>query len=104
MSDDILAEDLFAGAPEPQKFTLGTSIYAERDGEILLIKRSAGGAFAGQWYLPGGAVDPGESPDEAIVRELREESGLEVTEEPELVGAYIMRLYGHDMLMLSYRA
>jgi 8-oxo-dGTP diphosphatase len=102
--NDILAEQLFAGAPEPQKFTLGTAIYAEQGGQILLIKRAAGGAYAGQWYLPGGAVDPGESPDDAVVRELREESGLEVSEEPDLVGAYIMRLYGHDMLMLSYRA
>lgn len=47
-----------------------------RDGEgrILLQRR----ADDGRWNLPAGAVDPGESPDEAVVREVREETGLEV--------------------------
>lgn len=103
MTDDILREDL-AGQGDWPTYALGTALYAERDGQILLLKRAAGSAFAGQWYVPGGAVDPGETPDEAVVRELREEAGLEVTAEPELVGAYFARLYGRDVLMLSYRA
>jgi 8-oxo-dGTP pyrophosphatase MutT (NUDIX family) len=101
--DDPTRED--AGATwEPPKYALGAVVYAERDGEILLLKRAGETAFSGQWYLPGGAVDPGESPQEAAVRELREESGLDVLEEPELVGCYLSRLYGHDFLMLSFRA
>lgn len=43
-------------------------------GEILLIRR----ADDGRWGLPAGAVDPGESPAAALVREVREETGLEV--------------------------
>lgn len=101
--NDPTRED--AGADwEPPKYALGAVVYAERDGEILLLKRAGETAFSGQWYLPGGAVDPGESPQEAAVRELREESGLDVLEEPELVGCYLSRLYGHDFLMLSFRA
>ena len=47
-----------------------------RDGEgrILLMRR----ADDGRWGLPAGAVDPGESPAEAVVREVREETGLVV--------------------------
>ena len=41
---------------------------------------------------------------DAVLRELREESGLEMTEEPELVGCYFGRMYGHDFLQISFRA
>jgi len=43
-------------------------------GEILLQRRSDDG----QWGLPGGSCDPGEEPAETIVREVREETGLDV--------------------------
>lgn len=44
---------------------------------ILLTKRAAGlRKHAGQWALPGGGIDPGESPEEAALRELQEEVGL----------------------------
>jgi len=62
------------------------------------------GSFEGQWFVPGGALDEGETPVECAVRELREESGLEVDEEPELVGAYFAYIYGHRWLMLTFRA
>ena len=60
------------------------------------------GALSGQWYLPGGAVEVGESPDEAARRELQEESGLEVEGPLDLLNAYPARLYGRDFLQLSY--
>ena len=47
---------------------------------ILLTRRAAGlRQHAGQWALPGGAIDPGESPEEAALRELQEEVGLALT-------------------------
>jgi len=49
----------------------------ERNGYILMIKRSAN-YFAGLWGLPGGKVEEGEHFDETVVRELYEETGLEV--------------------------
>lgn len=99
MSDHETAESW----PEPPMFPLGSVVYAERDGKILLLKRVADAGFGGQWFLPGGAVDPGEGPEDAAIRELREESGLEVVGGLELVGAYLCFLYGRDILLLSYR-
>ncbi|MFJ4769244.1 (deoxy)nucleoside triphosphate pyrophosphohydrolase [Streptomyces uncialis] len=50
------------------------------DGERLLAaRRSAPADLAGRWELPGGKVERGESPTAALVRELREELGVDVT-------------------------
>jgi 8-oxo-dGTP diphosphatase len=49
-----------------------------RGGAVLAARRTRPVELAGQWELPGGKVEPGESPDEAVVRELREELGCEV--------------------------
>lgn len=46
--------------------------------EMLLIQRSAGNTVAGKWDIPGGRMSFGESLNEALAREVREESGLEV--------------------------
>ncbi len=83
-------------------YALSAVVYAERNGQILLLKRATG-ALTDQFFLPGGGVEPGELPEEAAARELREESGLEIDGELELVGAYPMWIYGRDCLQLSYR-
>lgn len=85
-------------------YALGAVVYVERGDEILLLKRAAGSALAGQWFLPGGGVERGELPEEGARRELREEAGLEIEGELELIGAYPMEAYGLDMIQLSYRA
>ena len=48
-------------------------------GRVLIAQRPAGKALAGRWEFPGGKLHPGESPYEALVRELREELGVEVS-------------------------
>ncbi|MFE1287530.1 (deoxy)nucleoside triphosphate pyrophosphohydrolase [Streptomyces sp. NPDC058751] len=48
-----------------------------RDGRLLAARRSAPPDLAGRWELPGGKVETGESPERALVRELREELGVD---------------------------
>jgi 8-oxo-dGTP diphosphatase len=47
------------------------------DNRILIAQRPEGKSLAGLWEFPGGKVDAGESPEEALIRELREELGVE---------------------------
>jgi 8-oxo-dGTP diphosphatase len=47
------------------------------DGRLLIAQRPAGKSMAGLWEFPGGKVDPGETPEQALVRELHEELGIE---------------------------
>ena len=46
--------------------------------EVLIAKRPPGRPLAGLWEFPGGKVEQGEEPEEALVRELREELGIEI--------------------------
>lgn len=52
----------------------------DADGRVLLAQRPAGKADAGLWEFPGGKVEGGEGLEEALVRELREELGIETEE------------------------
>lgn len=47
------------------------------DGQLLAARRSAPVELAGRWELPGGKVEPGETPEAALERELREELGVD---------------------------
>ena len=70
--------------------TLGArAIVINAEGQILLVKHT----YQPQWHLPGGGVKRGESVKAAVVRELKEETGVIATEEPELFGIYF-----HDYL------
>jgi ADP-ribose pyrophosphatase YjhB (NUDIX family) len=60
-------------------FVCGAAVHVFREGRLLLTRRSAHvGRGAGWWTPPGGHLDPGEMPEEAVVREAREEVGLDV--------------------------
>jgi len=54
---------------------------------VFLVRRGRGRPLAGQWEFPGGKVEVGESPEDALRRELREELGLAVGQ-PRLFGAH----------------
>jgi len=53
-------------------------ICRDGSGRVLLARNSGASAFPGEWTLPGGGVDQGEHPDDAVVREFAEETGLRV--------------------------
>ncbi len=50
----------------------------DTDGRVLLTRRPEGKKLAGLWEFPGGKLDPGETPEAALIRELHEELGIEV--------------------------
>ena len=52
----------------------------DADNRVLLAKRPEGKPMAGLWEFPGGKVDDGELPETALVRELQEELGIDITE------------------------
>jgi 8-oxo-dGTP diphosphatase len=89
--------------PESPVFYLSSAVFAQRGGQILLLKR-AGGEMTGGWYLPGGALDPGETIEQCAARELLEESGLVPTGPLVCVAVAHMHVYGADSLQVLYAA
>lgn len=65
--------------PEESKRLLLVAACAlvDGDGRVLIAQRPEGKQLAGMWEFPGGKVEPGETPEETVVRELREELGIE---------------------------
>jgi len=62
------------------KITEVAAAVIERPGEILLAQRPGGKPYPGYWEFPGGKIEAGEDPRAALVRELKEELDIEVTE------------------------
>jgi mutator protein MutT len=61
----------------PPAFHVHVDAIVRRDDEVLVMKRAMG-TLSGAWYFPGGSLEHGESPEDAVRREIREEAQLEV--------------------------
>ncbi|GAB3659499.1 (deoxy)nucleoside triphosphate pyrophosphohydrolase [Nocardioides korecus] len=70
-------------------------------GRVLAARRSGPPALAGRWELPGGKVDPGETPDAAAVREVAEELGCRVEVTGRLEGRSVV---GEDLVLVAVTA
>jgi len=78
-----------------------------REGRVLIAKSKAGSYMAGRWEFPGGKVERGEKPEDALIREIKEELGVEIN----VLDLFHVNNHVYDMLekkrhirLLSYNA
>ena len=76
---DLVADGVQPRSTDKRPLTqVAVGILVQADGQFLLTSRPAGKSYAGYWEFPGGKVESGETLQAALVRELREEIGIEV--------------------------
>ena len=73
----------------------------ERDGRVLICRRRADQAHPLKWEFPGGKVEEGETPEAALIRELREELGIEA-EAPSEIARYQFTYPGKKAILLIF--
>ncbi|MHA6762701.1 (deoxy)nucleoside triphosphate pyrophosphohydrolase [Streptacidiphilus sp. PAMC 29251] len=76
-------------SPSAPRIVVGGALLAR--GQVLAARRSAPAEVAGRWEFPGGKVEAGETPAQALVRELREELGVEARALARIPGAWPVR-------------
>ncbi len=77
----------------------------DADGRVLLAQRPEGKSLAGLWEFPGGKIDAGETPEAALIRELREELGIELCTNCFAPLSFVSHAYEQfHLLMLLYVA
>lgn len=79
---------------------VAAAVMLRADGAFLLAQRPAGKVYAGYWEFPGGKIEPGEAPAQALARELHEELGVDIGEPyPWLTRIYT---YPHGTVRLRF--
>jgi len=78
-------------ATEKVRKTVGSVIVNQKSSEYLLLKRADEEYLAGLWELPSGKVEESESLTEALIREVKEETGLTIHNKPHFIDTFEYR-------------
>jgi 8-oxo-dGTP diphosphatase len=87
-----------ATAPDRPIVLVAAVALIDTDGRILLAQRPLGKSMAGLWEFPGGKVEAGETPEDALIRELAEELGIEVM--PACLAPYTFASHSYERFHL----
>ncbi len=85
-------------APGKRMVLVSAVALIDADGRVLLARRPEGKPLAGLWEFPGGKVHPGETPEAALIRELREELAIDVAES--CLAPFAFAAHGYDSFHL----
>lgn len=66
----------------------------DTDNRVLIAQRPAGKSMAGLWEFPGGKVEEGETPEDAVIRELHEELGIDIP--PSCLAPFVFASHGYE--------
>ena len=72
------------------------------DNRILIVQRAAADSGGGTWECPGGKIDFGEQPEDSLIREIREETGLTVTVDKIAYASSILTHPDRQVILLVY--
>ena len=87
-----------------KKILVSAVALTDAKGCVLLAERPKGKSLAGLWEFPGGKVEPGETPEAALVREIHEELTIELRQDDLSPFAFVTHAYDDfHLLMLLYR-
>lgn len=87
----------------PEPFLVVAAALIDADGRVLVQRRPAGKMMAGLWEFPGGKIEPGETPESALIRELDEELGIDVAAACLAPAVFASEaLAGRHLLLLLY--
>lgn len=90
-----------ARGPKPVVYVAACALL-DADGRILIARRPQGKPMAGLWEFPGGKIEPGETPEQAVVRELREELNVEPCERCLHPFAFVSHAYADFHIVMPF--
>ncbi len=88
------------GKPPKNDLVVVAAALVDRDGRLLVQQRPEGLSMAGLWEFPGGKVEPGETPEQALIRELAEELGIDVEQACLAPACFASDMLGERHLLL----
>lgn len=80
-----------------------TAAILEKDGKFIIAQRKRSDPLSGKWEFPGGKIEPGETPEQCLSRELKEEFAIDVTV-GEHVGSNVHHYDHISIELMAYRA